>query len=163
MTKPFNPPPTVVVIAEDGEFIYGVTEADADIAWDFANQHINDALIAEVPGAEKWHVIRMAPLSQLQGLADVIPSIANSDTAEAWARSYPDGITVQDMANELSDFYLLLNEVPKVYMEVTGGLLSKPNYHASTVIGAFNDYLERYADDVRNEVLEEHGLLPVPA
>jgi len=155
----FKPQHTVVVIAENGEFIYGVHDADPDIAWDFANEHINDALNNEVEGSETWHVYRMSLTSAVQGLADVIPLVPNKEASEAWQMSYPDGLTVQDVANELSDYYHMLNEVPKVYMEVTDGLLSKPNYHASSVIGAFRSYLERYAEDIRNKVLEEHGLL----
>lgn len=44
---------------------------------------------------------------------------------------------------ELSDYHFMLEQVPKVYDEVTGGRLSKPNYCAHSVIEAHNDYLER--------------------
>lgn len=44
---------------------------------------------------------------------------------------------------ELSDYYFMLEQVPKVYDEVTGGLLSKPNYYAHSVIEAHNNYLEK--------------------
>jgi hypothetical protein len=37
----------------------------------------------------------------------------------------------------------MLDEVPKVYSEVSGGLLSKPNYYAESVLSVFR---ERYAD-----------------
>jgi hypothetical protein len=44
---------------------------------------------------------------------------------------------------ELSDYYFMLDQVPKVYMAVSGGELSKPNYYADTII----DFLEdRYFD-----------------
>jgi hypothetical protein len=59
-----------------------------------------------------------------------------------WKSVYEDGITSKDVENEMADFHFMLNEVPKVYMEVTGGLLSKPNYHASDVISAFNNHVE---------------------
>lgn len=41
--------------------------------------------------------------------------------------------------NELSDFSFMLDQVPKVYSEVTGGRLSYPNYEAETVLNIFRD------------------------
>lgn len=41
--------------------------------------------------------------------------------------------------NELSDYSFILDQVPKVYSEVTGGRLSYPNYEAETVITLFHD------------------------
>jgi len=38
------------------------------------------------------------------------------------------------VARELADFAFMLDEVPKVYMHVTGGRLSYPNYRAEQVI-----------------------------
>lgn len=39
--------------------------------------------------------------------------------------------------NELSDYSFLLENVPQVYMEISNGKLSKPNYPASVMIGEF--------------------------
>ena len=41
--------------------------------------------------------------------------------------------------NELSDYNFILDQVPKVYSEVTGGRLSYPNYEAETVLQIFRD------------------------
>lgn len=41
--------------------------------------------------------------------------------------------------NELSDFGFMLDQVPKVYSEITGGRLSYPNYEAETVLQVFRD------------------------
>jgi len=41
--------------------------------------------------------------------------------------------------DELEDYGIMLEEVPKVYCEITGGLLSKPLYHAETVLAEFED------------------------
>lgn len=41
--------------------------------------------------------------------------------------------------NELSDYSFMLDQVPKVYSEVTGGRLSYPNYEAETVLQIFRD------------------------
>lgn len=52
-------------------------------------------------------------------------------------------INIEQLKLELCDSYLLINEVPKVYDEVTGGLLSKPYYYADTIVSIFN---ERYGN-----------------
>jgi hypothetical protein len=52
-------------------------------------------------------------------------------------------INIDQVKKELSDYSFMLDEVPKVYCEVTGGLLSKPNYYAESVLSVFR---EQYAD-----------------
>jgi hypothetical protein len=52
-------------------------------------------------------------------------------------------INVEQLKNELCDYSLMLGEVPRVYCEVTGSLLSKPHYYAESVIKVFN---ERYGE-----------------
>ncbi len=57
--------------------------------------------------------------------------------------------------NELSDYYFMLEEVPKVYCAVTNYSLSKPNYYASEVISMFEDlYLDKGIthDDVQDMI-----------
>ena len=44
---------------------------------------------------------------------------------------------------ELSDYHFLMQQVPQVYMEVSGGMISKQNTYASEVLGEFN---ERFLD-----------------
>ncbi len=51
-------------------------------------------------------------------------------------------IDIEQVKKELCDYYKILQEVPKVYCEITGGLLSKPLYDAETVLQVFRD---RYA------------------
>ena len=46
-------------------------------------------------------------------------------------------IDIEQLKCELSDFYRMIQEVPKVYCEVTGGILSKPLYEAETVLELF--------------------------
>lgn len=56
----------------------------------------------------------------------------------------PDGsLNLDQIMRELHDYAFMLKEVPKVYCEVTGGLLSKPNYYADSVISAFEDEVQR--------------------
>lgn len=52
-------------------------------------------------------------------------------------------IDVEQLKKELCDYYFVINEVPKVYCEVTGGILSKILYDSKTVISLFD---ERFGD-----------------
>lgn len=45
--------------------------------------------------------------------------------------------------NELFDFYKLIDNASEVYCHVTGSMLSKPGYDASTVIGRADDYTDK--------------------
>jgi len=47
----------------------------------------------------------------------------------------PGGVwDLEQVTRELIDYEHLLGEVPKVYGEITGGLMSKPHYYADDVI-----------------------------
>ena len=48
-------------------------------------------------------------------------------------------INMEQVKKELSDYSFILGEVPKVYSEVTCGLLSKPNYYAESVLSVFRE------------------------
>jgi len=61
-------------------------------------------------------------------------------------------LNLEQLKKELFDYSMLLKNVPKVYMEVSGGLISKPNTDPSEVIGALNDLLNKTVDDA----IEEH-------
>lgn len=49
--------------------------------------------------------------------------------------------------NELSDYYFLIKELPKLYCHITGGKLSKLCYDANTLI--------RESDDFTNQLIEQ--------
>lgn len=49
---------------------------------------------------------------------------------------------------ELTDYYFVLNQLPSIYMEITGGTLSKTTYFASSVIEAYNDSVESKLDRI---------------
>lgn len=55
------------------------------------------------------------------------------------------------IAAELSDYRFILEQVPDAYCHVTGGLLSKPNYYATEVKAASDDYSTR----LTNEAIED--------
>lgn len=48
-------------------------------------------------------------------------------------------INIEQLKKELCDFSVMMNEVPKVYCEVTGNVMSKPLYYADDVIAVFRD------------------------
>lgn len=48
-------------------------------------------------------------------------------------------IDIEQVKKELCDYYKMLQEVPKVYCEITDGILSKPLYDAETVLRFFRD------------------------
>lgn len=76
---------------------------------------------------------------------------------EFWAPLVCDktGRLVRDrVINELTDYRFMLQQVPKVYMEVTGGELSKPNYEAKTVIAVANDFQNRVWEETLDDEKE---------
>ncbi len=61
-------------------------------------------------------------------------------------------LDIEQVKKELHDFYFIMEQVPKVYMAVTGDKLSKVMYPAGTVIREFEDYL---GQQIRENVTEE--------
>lgn len=84
----------------------------------------------------------------------------NKDWNEFWKEIVceKDGaLNLEQVKKELSDYSMILEEVPKVYCAVTGDTLSKPNYKAETVIRVFEDtqnekYREWFSDEVEISV-----------
>lgn len=70
-------------------------------------------------------------------------------------------IDEEQVMKELSDFSYVMNEVPKVYEEITGGILSKIMYPAEVVLKEFNEQFwskDIIKDDVKNIIKEEKTL-----
>ena len=61
-------------------------------------------------------------------------------------KDYP--FNKENAYKELSDYYFVLNQLPSIYMEITGGRLSKTTYFASSVIEAYNDSIQEYWDKI---------------
>lgn len=58
---------------------------------------------------------------------------------ENWDWLYKNGkLDEEAVLKEISDYDFILEEVPKVYCEITGGLLSKLMYPAEVVLDEFN-------------------------
>ena len=60
-------------------------------------------------------------------------------------------LNLEQLKKELFDYYNLLNEVPKVYDHVTGGLISKPNTKAFEVIAAADNRMNEFVEDAVRE------------
>lgn len=66
----------------------------------------------------------------------------------------------KQVLKELSDFYYIMEQVPKVYDEITGGALSKLMYPAETVLGIFEDlhYDKKIIQDDMREIVNNLNL-----
>lgn len=60
---------------------------------------------------------------------------------------------------ELSDYYFMLEQLPKIYMELSGGMCSYPNYPASSIIQAHNDYVERLTSEYTDRINQLEDIL----
>lgn len=64
------------------------------------------------------------------------------------------GIDIVQMKKELYDFWMMIQEVPKVYDHVTGGQVSKPLTSADVV----NSLADEYYDGICQEHIEDMKL-----
>jgi hypothetical protein len=65
-----------------------------------------------------------------------------------------DGVLdIEQVKKELHDFYIMIQEVPKVYCEVTNGMVSKPLTSADIVIMYFNDTVQDRIDEYVHDFL----------
>ena len=55
---------------------------------------------------------------------------------------------------ELSDYKFLMDQASKVYYHVTGGLLSKTNYHAHTVTDVADEHTQKFIDEALEDQKE---------
>lgn len=62
-------------------------------------------------------------------------------------------LDIEQIKKELADYSFMLHEVPKVYCEVSGNRISKPNTYAFEVIGQFNE-LNLNKDITQDDVQE---------
>ena len=54
----------------------------------------------------------------------------------------------ENVYKELCDYYFVLNQLPEIYLYITGGRLSKTTYFASSVKEAFDDAIQYYYDKI---------------
>lgn len=60
-------------------------------------------------------------------------------------------INVEQLKKELADFYYLMHQVPKVYMHITGGRMSKIFYDADTVIQLADEYQQEQFEEWKKD------------
>lgn len=142
------------------------TEEMLDAAARASMQHvidcINDPKRAKEVGSEKMtrltHASRYRTMLAASPTPPAQPQEPVSDDVEkVWREHWqdivaPNGvIDVAQVKKELSDYAFLLDQVPKVYMHVTGGKLSKTNYTAQTVISESDDYITELVEQEKAE------------
>jgi len=79
---------------------------------------------------------------------EIIDNEVQKDYEEYWKDIIEkDGVVdMEQVKKELSDFRYIIEQLPKVYMHITNGILSKHMYSAETII--------RLHDDIRTEEIE---------
>jgi hypothetical protein len=75
------------------------------------------------------------------------------ESAEFWLKDvYPDGITAEKIENELLDYYVILENVSKVYDHITGGIISKQNTLAEEVNNAADNFYRELYEENQTEI-----------
>jgi len=93
----------------------------------------NGLRIDGIPWRERGLLVQYAAIRQQA--RDIAELRAKLETADYWRDVYPEGMTAEQVANELADYKMILENVSLVYCHVTGGRISKGNTLASAVIG----------------------------
>lgn len=78
---------------------------------------------------------------------------------DLWAKIVlnPDGsLNVEQVKRELFDFKIVMGEVGKVYMEISGGRLSKLDYTAEAVLGVVEEVNLAWLEECVEEDRESH-------
>ena len=55
-------------------------------------------------------------------------------------------LDIEKIKKELHDYHFILEQIPKVYSEVTDNKISKPNTYADEIISCFNDYVQELVE-----------------
>lgn len=63
-------------------------------------------------------------------------------------------INVEQLKKELHDWHHVLDQIPIIYMELSGGILSKTGYWASQIMGLNQEQKEKAYEDGREETLQ---------
>jgi len=66
----------------------------------------------------------------------------------------------EQVMKELSDFSFILEQLPRIYMAVTGDKLSKTMYYANTIITCFEEHLNDVVEQAIEDYKEESEVQP---
>jgi polyhydroxyalkanoate synthesis regulator phasin len=112
------------------------------------NSEYNLMLLGAIDEIES---LRQQLAEQTSALLELVP---NDEAKKFWQDTYSDGVSAQDIANELSDMHIMLEAVPIVYQEVTGGMLSKHTYKAKDVISEYRNHVDKLVNELVKDELE---------
>lgn len=73
---------------------------------------------------------------------------------EFWSMLYPEGMSSEDIDNELSDYADVLKSAPIVYCHATGGKISKLNTETNVVKSVIDDYTQLQIDEAIKEYID---------
>lgn len=65
---------------------------------------------------------------------------------------------MKKIKNEIMDLTFVLDQVGKVYCEITGNKLSYPNYFADTVISVYQDEISKSYDEGYADCKEDNNI-----
>lgn len=102
---------------------------------------------SHVPRYETLTLDRCMSINEmLATAADEIERLSREKEAgEFWSGVFSeitDKTEREKIAAELTDFHFMMDQVPQVYMHITGGRMSKTNYYAADVIAEADDYAQ---------------------
>lgn len=83
------------------------------------------------------------------------------DWNSTWAELVCNGdgsLNKEAIMNELSDFSMLIDNLSKIYYEMTGGTASKPNTDAEVIIRLYGEELGNEYDRGYEDALDDHGI-----
>mgnify|MGYP003635922627 FL=1 len=82
-------------------------------------------------------------------------AIIKFDKDSFWHGAYPEGATREQIMNELNDYTGMMDEVGKLYWELTGGILSKPNTACEHIMTYYNERMDAIYDEAVADYKEE--------
>lgn len=91
-------------------------------------------------------------------MSDITPQPPPRATDDFWRPLiHTDGaLDETKILNELADYKFLLDNVPQVYMAISNGKLSKPNYPASVMVGEFEQTVIDAVAEETEELEKKH-------
>lgn len=98
----------------------------------------------------RWAIVDGKPMACLEcdePARDVHFVVRAADLDEFWREVYPSGMTIENVANELRDFEVMIHNVPKVYCHVTGGKVSKHLTDADVVISLHDEHVTQLVEE----------------
>ena len=67
-------------------------------------------------------------------------------------------LDMNQLKKELYDFYILIDNLSKLYVNVSGGLCSKPHTDANIVIELYEDHLNQRYQDGYNDAKDDFNV-----